>query len=132
MKSISLSNTRRVLVLLGMLAWAGLPAGAQEIPEKGALEAVIHPSYGDPFRVYVRLDNPRRRLVWVRVRNQKKENLFVDWTKRFKYNVRLNLAELPNGEYRVEVSDGRKVITKAVHIRTLYEQRTQRIVSLAE
>ncbi|MBD0254629.1 MAG: hypothetical protein ICV83_02830 [Cytophagales bacterium] len=125
-------NTRRVLILLGMLAWAGLPAGAQENTEKGALEAVIHPSYGDPFRVYVRLDNPRRRLVWVRVRNGKKENLFVDWTRRFKYNLRLNLADLPNGEYRVEVTDGRKVITKAVHIRTLYEQRTQRIISLVE
>jgi hypothetical protein len=132
MNYLSLDKTRRVLILVGMLALTSLPVLAQENTEKAALEAVVHPAYGDPFRVFVRLDNPRRRLVWIKVRNQKKENLFVDWTKRFKYNVKLNLAALPNGEYQVEVTDGRKVITKVVHIRTLYEQRTQRTVSLAD
>jgi hypothetical protein len=132
MNYINLGTIRQVLILLGTLAVTGLPVLAQENTEKAALEAVIYSAYRDQFRVYVRLDNPRRRLVWVRVRNEKKENLFVDWTKRFKYNVKLDLEELPNGEYRVEVTDGRKVITKVVHIRTLYEQRTQRIVSLAD
>jgi hypothetical protein len=132
MNYISPGSTLQALILLGMLTFIGLPVSGQEKIEKGGLEAVIHPAYRDPFRVFVRLDNPRRRLVWVRVRNENKENLFVDWTKRFKYNVKLNLAELPNGEYRVEVTDGRKVITKVVHIRTLYEQRNQRIVSLAD
>jgi hypothetical protein len=132
MNYIRPGSTRRVLILLGMLAWAGLPVRAQETAEKGALAAVIYPAYEDPFRVFVRLDNPRRRLVRIRVQNEKKEELFAEGTTRVKYNLKLNLEELPNGAYQVEVSDGRKVITKAVHIRTLYEQRTQRVVSLAD
>jgi hypothetical protein len=132
MNYISRGRTLQVLILLEIMVLFNFPVWAQKSTQKGALDAVIHPAYGDQFRVYVRLDNPRRRLVWVRVRNNKKENLFVDWTKKFKYNVKLNLEELPNGEYRVEVTDGRKVITKVVHIRTLYEQRTQRVVRLAD
>ncbi len=132
MNYTSPGSTPQVLILLGMLALLSFPVRAQEHPEKGALEAVIHPSYGDPFRVYVRLDNPRRRLVRIRVRNARNQELFVEGTKKVKYNLKLNLEELPNGVYRVEVTDGRKMITKAVHIRTLYEQRTQRVVSLAD
>ena len=120
------------MILLEILVLFNFSVTAQENTERGALDAAIYPTYENQFRVFVRLDNPRRRLVWVRVRNDKKENLFVDWTKKFKYNVKLNLEELPNGEYWVEVTDGRKVITKVVHIRTLYEQRTQRIVSLTD
>jgi hypothetical protein len=132
MKYISPGRTLHVLILLEILVLFNFSVTAQENTERGALDAAIYPTYENQFRVFVRLDNPRRRLVWVRVRNDKKENLFVDWTKKFKYNVKLNLEELPNGEYWVEVTDGRKVITKVVHIRTLYEQRTQRIVSLTD
>ncbi len=69
-------------------------------------------------------------MVSVSIFTQKNEKLFADWTRRMKYNLKLNLSELPNGEYRVEISDGRHLITKAVHISTLYQQKTQRILSL--
>ncbi len=132
MNPVRIGKKYLLLIALEMLVLSGFPVPAQIKTEKGALEAVIYPAPENPFVVFVRLDNPRRRLVSVSVWSGKKEKLFAEWTSRYKYNVKLNLSELPNGEYRVEVTDRRKVIKKTVHISTLYQQRTQRIVSLSD
>ncbi len=129
---ISILKSYPALILLNMLVSLSLPLAAQTKAGQGALEAVIYPVLDNPFRVFVRLDNPSRRMVSISLRNEKEAILFVDWSTQFKYNLKLDLSELPNGEYRVVVTDRREVIEKTVRISTLYEQKTQRVVSLSE
>ncbi len=129
---ISILKSYPALILLKMLVSLNLPLAAQTKAGQGALEAVIYPVLDNPFRVFVRFDNPSRRMVSISLRNEKEAILFVDWSTQFKYNLKLDLSELPNGEYRVVVTDRREVIEKTVRISTLYEQKTQRVVSLFE
>ncbi len=130
--SLSIHKAFTALVFLQSLLGLATSAQAQVRVEKMPMEAVIYLANENPFLVYVRLDNPRREVVSVVVYGEKNKILFRERVTRHKYNFKLDLSHLPNGEYRVEVANQRKAVTKDIFIETLFQQKTQRIVSLSE
>ncbi len=132
MRSITPNHLYAGLVLLLSLVVCTTPSIGQTKKAEQSLEAAIYTLPDNPFYVYIRLDNPQRKMISVSLLSQNNDNLFTDWTRKYKYNLKLNLTDLNNGDYWVRVTDQRKAITKLISIRTLYREKTQRIVDLSD
>lgn len=124
------------LLMLGQLlplftyAFAGFPR--LEVPPddpKKDLDVAIYATHEDPCRLYVRFDNPERRLVSVSLLNDRKERLFTTHTRRPKYNIRMTLDDLANGSYAVRVVSPGKTVVRTLRVSTI-EARPRLVVSL--
>jgi hypothetical protein len=126
-----------VLAFCQLLPWLGDPfpeertAAANPGPGK-ALSVVVYAAHGNPDRLYIRFDNPRQHRVSVLLLTEGNDKLGAWRTRRHQFNLRLDISYLPDGAYRVEVADAHQTFVKTLHVSTLYRQRTQRSVALAD
>jgi hypothetical protein len=118
--------------LLPLFTYAFMGFPQLEVPPeapKKVLDVAIYTASEDPCRLYIRFDNPGQQSVSVTLRNERDETLFATRTRRPKYNLRLNLADLANGSYAVRVTDRDKAVVRTLRIATVAE-RPRQVISL--
>jgi hypothetical protein len=106
------------------------PAAVRATQSGKEIAVAIYTAYENPFLLYVRMDNPGRRPVSFSLLTEHNEKLYAWRTSSNKYNLRLDLSNLKNGSYRMRVAGPTTTFVRTLHISTLYQQQTRRVVSL--
>ncbi|RTQ48536.1 hypothetical protein EJV47_16320 [Hymenobacter gummosus] len=123
MKTLIISASRLLLLAAGLGLGASQPAAAQSAarPQPVCVDQV------GPFSYLVRVSNPSRVWSYIQLTNPKtNQTFFQRYSKGHTFGNRLNVQNLPDGEYAFQVKVGKDVYNYTLDIHSTHD-RTARL-----
>lgn len=118
-KSLALALTLGVVSFSGSVAASDIATPKTRPVVHSAYQSVVYPSQFAPV-IHVVVDKEEGSTVQIRFKTNQGETLAERFVGRGKEKVamKFRLSELPDGFYRVEITNGRDVTTKTIKLST--------------